>query len=60
MLYKRFVGDLIASDFMISLKRSYKVTWYDINSFRHVSMNKREKHEVEWSEEEKNRLERYK
>ena len=59
MLYKRFVGDLIALDFVISLKRSYKVTWCDINPFRHVSMNNREKHEVESSEEEKNRLEHY-
>ena len=47
MLYKRFVGDLIALDFVISLKRSYKVTWCDINPFRHVSIKKREKHEVE-------------
>ena len=45
---KDFVGDLITLDSVISsLKRSYKVAWCDINPFRHVSMNKREKHEVE-------------
>ena len=53
MLYKRFVGDLIALDFVISLKRSHKVTWCDIYPFRHVSMNKEKN--MKWNDQKKKR-----
>ena len=44
VLYKRFVWELIALDFLFSLLgEGYKVTWCDINPFRHVSMKRKRK-----------------
>ena len=55
VLYKRFVWELIALDFLFSLLREgYKVTWCDINPFRHVSMKRKRK---TWSGMSRRRME---